>query len=125
MAVTAASAARATDHPRDPGCVTAGNVTRSLLGYLALAGPFYVVISLAQAVTRDGFSLAHDEWSLLAVWHLGWIQTVNLMLTGATILAGAARVSAAPPGGPPPRWAGAAAAGRRWNRADRGKHLPR
>ncbi|MGZ4435902.1 MAG: DUF998 domain-containing protein [Trebonia sp.] len=90
MSVTAASAARATDHPRHPGCVTAGNVTRSLLGYLALAGPFYVVVSLAQAVTRDGFSLAHDEWSLLAVGHLGWIQTVNLMLTGAMILAGAA-----------------------------------
>jgi hypothetical protein len=89
MSVTAASAACATDHSRHPGCVTAGNVTRSLLGYLALAGPFYVVASLVQAVTRDGFSLAHDEWSLLAVGHLGWIQTVNLILTGTMTLAGA------------------------------------
>jgi hypothetical protein len=32
-------------------CSAAGNVTRSLLGYLALAGPFYVVVSLAQALT--------------------------------------------------------------------------
>jgi hypothetical protein len=46
------------------GCSAAGNVTRSLLGYLALAGPFYVVVSLAQTLTRPGFSLTRDEWSL-------------------------------------------------------------
>jgi hypothetical protein len=89
MSVTAASAARAADHPRHPGSVMAGNITRSLLGYLALAGPFYVVVSLVQALTRHGFSLVHDEWSLLAVGHLGWIQTVNLILTGAMTVAGA------------------------------------
>ena len=34
-------------------CPAGGNVTRSLLGYLALAGPFYiVVVSMAQALTR-------------------------------------------------------------------------
>lgn len=53
---------------------SAGNVTRSLLGYLALAGPCYVVVSLAQALTRHGFDLARDEWSLLALGRLGWIQ---------------------------------------------------
>jgi len=38
--------ARARTRPgRD--CPAAGNVTRSRLGYLALAGPFYVVVSLA------------------------------------------------------------------------------
>ena len=89
MSVTAASTARAADQPPQPGSVTAGNITRSLLGYLALAGPFYVVVSLVQALTRDGFSLAHDEWSLLAVGHLGWIQTVNLILTGAMTVTGA------------------------------------
>jgi hypothetical protein len=66
-----------------------GNVTRSLLGYLALAGPFYVVVSLAQALTRHGFSLARDEWSLLALGHLGWIQQANLILTGTMITVGA------------------------------------
>ncbi len=89
MSVTAASTARAADQPPQPGSMMAGNITRSLLGYLALAGPFYVVISLVQALTRDGFSLAHDEWSLLAVGHLGWIQSVNLILTGAMTVAGA------------------------------------
>jgi hypothetical protein len=64
-------------------------VTRSLLGYLALAGPFYVVASLAQALTRHGFDLARDEWSLLALGHLGWIQQANLILTGVMIIVGA------------------------------------
>jgi Protein of unknown function (DUF998) len=70
----------------------AGNVTRSLLGYLALAGPFYVVVSLAQAVTRHGFDLTRDEWSLLALGHLGWIQQTNLALTGLMIILGAVGV---------------------------------
>jgi hypothetical protein len=71
------------------GCAANGNTTRSLLGYLALAGPFYVVVSLAQALTRPGFSLTQDEWSLLALEHLGWIQMVNLILRGAMTVAGA------------------------------------
>ena len=70
------------------GCPASGNVTRSLLGYLALAGPFYVVASLAQALTRPGFSLTRDEWSLLALGHMGWIQMINLILTGAMTVAG-------------------------------------
>ena len=70
-------------------CSAAGNVTRSLLGYLALAGPFYVVVSLAQALTRHGFDLARDEWSLLALGRLGWIQQANLILTGVMIIVGA------------------------------------
>lgn len=75
--------------PRERDCSTAGNVTRSLLGYLALAGPFYVIVSLAQGLTRNGFSLARDEWSLLALGHLGWIQTLNLVLTGLMTVVGA------------------------------------
>jgi Protein of unknown function (DUF998) len=74
--------------PRLQGCSASGNVTRSLLGYLALAGPLYAVVSLAQALTRPGFSLARDEWSLLALGHMGWIQMANLILTGAMTVAG-------------------------------------
>jgi hypothetical protein len=47
------------------------------------------MVSLIQALTRSGFSLAHDEWSLLAVGHHGWIQQANLALTGAMTIAGA------------------------------------
>ena len=36
---------------------TPTHVTRSLLGWGVVAGPFYVVVSLAQALTRDGFDL--------------------------------------------------------------------
>jgi hypothetical protein len=63
--------------PRPQGCPASGNITRILLGYLDLAGPFYVAVSLAQALARPGFSLARDEWSLLALGPLGWIQMVN------------------------------------------------
>jgi hypothetical protein len=72
-----------------PSCDAAGNITRSLLGYLALAGPFYVAVSLAEALTRTGFRLSQDEWSLLAVGHLGWIQQANLILAGAMTITGA------------------------------------
>jgi hypothetical protein len=71
------------------GCDRSAAVTRSLLGYLALAGPLYVLVSLAQALTRAGFSLSRDEWSLLALGHLGWIQMANLSVTGAMIAVGA------------------------------------
>lgn len=77
------------------GCAAdrAGNVTRSLLGYLVLAGPFYVAVSLTQAFTRDGFDPLRHEWSLLAVGHLGWIQSTNLILTGLMTIAGAVGLS--------------------------------
>ncbi len=70
-------------------CDRANAVTKSLLGYLVLAGPVYVLVALAQAVTRAGFSLPRNEWSLLALGHLGWIQMANLAVTGVMIVAGA------------------------------------
>lgn len=75
-------------HEQD-ACDRTTAVTKSLLGYLVLAGPFYVLVSLAQALTRTGFSLRRDEWSLLALGHLGWIQMANLAVTGAMVIAGA------------------------------------
>ncbi|MET9022672.1 DUF998 domain-containing protein [Actinopolymorpha sp. NPDC004070] len=84
------------------------NVTRSMLGYLALAGPFYVVVSLAQALVRPGFDLSRHEWSLLAVGHHGWIQCANLVLTGLmTIVGGIGAWRALPPTTRGRRWVGA------------------
>jgi hypothetical protein len=57
-------------------------VTRSLLGYGVIAGPFYVAAALAEALTRSGFSLARDDWSLLANGALGYIHVLVLVLTG-------------------------------------------
>jgi hypothetical membrane protein len=65
----------------------AARVTRSLAGYGVIAGPVYVGVSLAQAVTRDGFDLGRHSWSQLAVGDWGWIQTANLVATGLMSLA--------------------------------------
>jgi hypothetical membrane protein len=62
-------------------------VTRSLAGYGVAAGPVYVGVSLAQAFTRDGFDLGRHAWSQLAIGDWGWIQTANLVATGAMALA--------------------------------------
>ncbi|AVT39694.1 DUF998 domain-containing protein [Plantactinospora sp. BB1] len=53
-----------------------------MLAYGVLAGPSYVLVSLAQALTRDGFDLTRHAWSLLANGGLGWIQIGNLVMTG-------------------------------------------
>jgi hypothetical protein len=63
------------------------NVTRSLLGWGAVAGPFYVIVSLAQALSRDGFELTRHQWSLLENGDLGWVQVANFLLTGVMLLA--------------------------------------
>lgn len=55
-----------------------------------IAGPCYVLVSLAQAWLREGFDLTRHAWSLLANGSLGWIQMANLMVTGALVVAGAA-----------------------------------
>ncbi|MDD7933346.1 DUF998 domain-containing protein [Actinomycetospora straminea] len=70
-------------------------ITRSLLGYGVLAGPFYVVVGLAQALTRDGFDLARHDLSLLAAGPWGWIQVANLVLTGLMTVAAAVGMSRA------------------------------
>ncbi|GAB3407702.1 DUF998 domain-containing protein [Flindersiella endophytica] len=76
-------------------CDPATRVTRSLLGYGVLAGPFYVVVSLAQALTRDGFDLTRHSWSLLSNGSLGWIQITNFVLSGLFTIAAAVGLSRA------------------------------
>jgi hypothetical protein len=68
-------------------CDPRTSVTRSLLGYGVIAGPVYIVVSLAQALTRDGFDLARHQWSMLAIGDLGWIQIANFMVAAlATVI---------------------------------------
>ena len=64
-------------------------VTRSLLGYGVLAGPFYLIVALAQAFVRDGFDLTRHPLSLLANGTGGWVQTVNFLITGLMVIAAA------------------------------------
>lgn len=68
-------------------CSPAGRVTRSLLGYGVLAGPFYVILVLVQGLTRPGFDLTRHDASLLSNGSLGWIQIANFLLTGTFVLA--------------------------------------
>ena len=42
---------------------------------------------MAQALTRPGFDLSRHPWSALANGDLGWIQMVNLVLTGILVIA--------------------------------------
>jgi hypothetical protein len=74
-------------------------VTRSLLGYGPLAGAFYLVSGLAQALTRDGFDLTRHDLSLLANGPLGWIQVTTLVLSGLMTVAAAVGVRRALGGG--------------------------
>ncbi|MFI6484241.1 DUF998 domain-containing protein [Nonomuraea sp. NPDC050663] len=61
--------------------------TLSLLRLGALAGPFYVTVALAQALTREGFDLSRHPWSFLANGELGWIQTANFVITALATIA--------------------------------------
>jgi len=70
-------------------CQPAARVTRSLLGYGVLAGAWYLVVSLTQALTRDGFDLSKHAWSLLSNGDLGWIQITNFIVTGLMTVAAA------------------------------------
>jgi hypothetical membrane protein len=70
-------------------CTPAVRITRSLLGYGIVAGPIYVVVALAQALTRDGFDLSRHAWSLLSNGDLGWIQIANFIVTGLMTVAAA------------------------------------
>jgi hypothetical protein len=84
---------------------TPTNVTRSLLGWGAVAGPFYVVTSVVQGLTRDGFDFTRHQWSLLENGDLGWVQVANFVITGLMLVAFAAGLRRALAGGRGARWA--------------------
>src|SRR5262245_44887045 len=72
-------------------------VTRSLLGYGMLVGPFYLALGVGQGLVRDGFSFSRHPLSVLANGPGGWVQTANFVLSALMVLAavaGIARVGA-------------------------------
>jgi hypothetical protein len=80
------SPAPAADRPGDqPGTVT--RTARVLAGCGVVAGPLFIVAALAQMPARPGFHPARDAVSLLSIGHLGWIQVVNFLVTGALYIA--------------------------------------
>lgn len=86
-------------------CSPADRITKSLLGYGVIVGPMYVVVSLAQALTRDGFDLSRHQWSMLANGGLGWIQVANFALTGLMLVATAVGIRRALSPGRGATWA--------------------
>jgi hypothetical protein len=76
-------------------CDPAARVTRSLLGYGALAGPLYVAVALAQAIVRPGFDLTRHDVSLLANGSFGWVQIANFLAAGLMVVACAVGLSRA------------------------------
>jgi hypothetical membrane protein len=71
------------------GFNTAAAVTRSLLGWGVVVGPFYLAIGLVLALTRSGFDLAEHQLSLLMLGDSGWMQSTNLIVSGLMVLAAA------------------------------------
>lgn len=92
---------------RTATCDRESQITKSLLGYGVIAGPIYVVASLAQALTRPGFDLTRHAWSLLSTGDLGWIQVANFVLTGSMTVAAAVGLRRANAG----KWAATLVAG--------------
>lgn len=86
-------------------CDPVTSATKTLLAYGVIAGPIYLSVSLAQALTRDGFDVSRHAWSLLANGSLGWIQIANLILTGAMTVAAAVGLRRALAGGRGGTWA--------------------
>jgi hypothetical protein len=73
----------------DPDLDRNAAVTRSLLGWGVVAGPFYILFGLILAFTRPGFDVTRHALSLLMLGDLGWLQRVNLGLTGLMVIAAA------------------------------------
>jgi hypothetical protein len=68
--------------PREQSCTPALRVTKSLLGYGVVAGAVFEAAVLIQGLTRRGFSIAHDDASLLSNGPLGWIQIATFVVSG-------------------------------------------
>ncbi|PUB31675.1 uncharacterized protein DUF998 [Promicromonospora sp. AC04] len=65
---------------------TAAAVTRSMLGWGVVAGPFYLVVGLVLALTREGFDFTRHPLSVLMLGEGGWMQITNLALSGVMVL---------------------------------------
>jgi hypothetical protein len=73
-----------------PAATTTTRVpTRTLLGCVAVAGPLWAVLSVAQAATREGFDITRHPLSALANGSPGWLQVANFIVAGVLTVAGA------------------------------------
>lgn len=78
-------------YPRTPATV--------LLDLGAIAGPFYIVIGVAQILTREGFDWTRHALSLMSNGPWGWVQVANFLVSGLLVVAGAAGLKRLMPAG--------------------------
>lgn len=64
-------------------------MTRTLLAGGIVAGPFYLIVGLAQAFLREGFDFSRHALSHLANGPGGWVQTANFAVSGLLVMAAA------------------------------------
>lgn len=60
---------------------------RSLLTCGVIGAPLFVIVSLLQGFTRDGFDFARHPISMLSLGDFGWIQIANFVLCGLLLVA--------------------------------------
>lgn len=61
---------------------------RGLLACGAVAGPLYVTVTMAQALTRDGFDFRQHRFTYLTTGDFGWVHQSNMLVVGIlTVLA--------------------------------------
>ncbi|MBX7454978.1 DUF998 domain-containing protein [Mycolicibacterium sp. 3033] len=70
-------------------------ITKSLLGYGAIAGPIYVVVAAGQILGREGYDPTRHSVSQLANGPHGWIQVANFIVCGAMVVAAAVGIGRA------------------------------
>src|SRR5688500_12264054 len=80
-------------------------LTKTLLTCGIIAGPLYVIVGLIQMAIRPGFDITRHSLSLLANGDLGWIQTLNFLINGILLVAGAVGVKRTIQTGRGSRWA--------------------
>jgi Protein of unknown function (DUF998) len=93
----------AADRPGGQRSAATGTA-RTLAGCGVVAGPLFIVAALAQMPARAGFHPTRDAVSLLSIGHLGWIQVVNFLVTGALYIACATGMRRLVRSGPGRRW---------------------
>ncbi|MEU9862116.1 DUF998 domain-containing protein [Streptomyces sp. NPDC047971] len=81
------------------------SATRALLTSAMVAGPLFLGAGVVQGLAREGFRFGHNAISQLALGDAGWIQTVNFLLAGALLTAGAVGLRASLRRGPGGTWA--------------------
>jgi hypothetical protein len=63
--------------------------TKLLLSGGSLAGPIYIIVGIAQILTRGGFDITRHPLSMMSLGDLGWIQITNFIVTGLLVIVGA------------------------------------